>query len=658
MDKKYKPLYLGSAYYPEDWDVSEMPKDIAKMKEMGMNVARMAEFAWAKMEPEEGKFDFKWLHDAVDMLAANGIKSILGTPSATPPRWLSVMYPDVFYIESDGNPRSHGGRRDCCSNNPHYRYYSARIAEEMAKEFGNDENVIGWQIDNEIYSWTGCFCPECLRKFQLRLKEKYKTIENLNKEWELNCWSQKYDSFNDIPSPRGTWHNPNLCFEWYCFHNESHIDFLKMQADILRKYTKAPIGTDCMPLNGLDYEKVAAFSDVIQFNHYNTRDNLWVTNFWFDFLRTLKDKPFWNTETATCWNGSTDIGQSIKPEGFCRVNSFMPVALGGEANLYWLWRTHRAGHELVHGGVLYPNGRPYHIANEVKDTAEILKKATEFIRETKVDTKVALHFTSKNWNMLYSQALVAGFKYIERLQSDMYKPLIKAGVRPDVIGAKADLSKYEVIFSPFMMTLEDGNLPENIKSFVENGGTWVAGPMTDIRNWCGANYNPTAYGMLEDITDAYRLYQIPDTEGIIKAKWADGEEFTGNRIYDVYEESDGALASITAGHSALINKPILVKKSYGKGTVYLLGTIPGEKDMIKLIKMVLKEKNIEPMEFEGGVTAVKRTGENKNGIILIENAAESASFTPEKKMKDILSGEIYEGKISLTPYQILILEEI
>ena len=457
---------------------------------------------------------------------------------------------------------------------------------------------------------------------------------------------------------RRTWHNPNLCFEWYCFHNESHIDFLKMQADILRKYTKAPIGSDCMPLNGLDYEKIAEFSDVIQYNHYNTKENLWVTNFWFDYLRNLKDRPFWNTETATCWNGGTALHQSIKPEGFCRVNSFMPVALGGEANLYWLWRTHQAGHELVHGGVLYSNGRPYHVINEVMDTTEILKKSTEFIRETKVDTKVALHFTSKNWNMFLSQALTDGFKYIDHLTEDAYKPLVKAGVRPDVIGAKADLSKYDVVFSPFMMTLEDGNLPENIKSFVENGGTWVAGPMTDIRTWCGTNYTKSAYGILEEITDAYRLYQIPDFDNIIKAKWADGEEFTGTSLYDVYEETEGTLASITAGHSALINKPILVKKSYGKGTVYLLGTIPGEKDMIKLIKMVLKEKNIKPMEFEGGVTAVKRIGENKNGIILIENAAEKASFTLEKKMKDILSGEIYEGKISLTPYQILVLEEI
>ena len=182
--------------------------------------------------------------------------------------------------------------------------------------------------------------------------------------------------------------------------------------------------------------------------------------------------------------------------------------------------------------------------------------------------------------------------------------------------------------------------------------------MTDIKNFCGANYNPSAYGMLEDITDAYKLYQIPDYDGIIKCKWADGEDFTGKLVYEIFEETDGTLASVSDCHSALINKPIILKKPCGKGQVILLGTIPSEKDMIKLIKLALETKNIKPMEFEGGVTAVKRTGENKRGLILIENAAENAKFTLEKKMKDILSNEIYEGVINLKPYDILVLEEI
>ena len=120
------------------------------------------------------------------------------------------------------------------------------------------------------------------------------------------------------------------------------------QAAILRRYTKAPIGTDMMPTNAMGYEEMCGPLDVVMFNHYNSPSNLGDAAFWFDFLRTLKDRPFWNTETATTWNGSVAVGQVLKPEGYCRVNSWLPVAFGGESNMYWLWRQHWAGHELVH----------------------------------------------------------------------------------------------------------------------------------------------------------------------------------------------------------------------------------------------------------------------------------------------------------------------
>ena len=167
---KYNPPYLGAAYYPEDWPESEMAYDIKMMKEAGITVARIGEFAWKKMEPLPGQYDFTWLHRVVDALAKNGIATVMGTPTATPPKWLSNLYPDVMSVNAQGIPASHGGRRHCCSNNAHYRDYSARIVEAMAKEFGNDENIIGWQIDNEIYSWDGCCCPSCLGVFREYLR--------------------------------------------------------------------------------------------------------------------------------------------------------------------------------------------------------------------------------------------------------------------------------------------------------------------------------------------------------------------------------------------------------------------------------------------------------------------------------------------------------
>ena len=237
-----------------------------------------------------------------------------------------------------------------CSNNPDYKAYSARIVEKMAQEFASDPFVIGWQIDNEIYTHDkGCFCKHCISKFHDALRQKYGSIKALNDAWNLNLFSQAYDSFDEIPAPRDAWHNPHLLQEWYNVQNDSHVEFVHIQADILHKYTNVLIGTDTMPVNGMDYRKLNSKLDVVQFNHYNEPDNLYKVMLWFDYLRTMRPHPFWNTETSTCWNGSVSITQSIKPDGFCRVNSYLPLAMGGEANMYWIWRTHWAGHELMHG---------------------------------------------------------------------------------------------------------------------------------------------------------------------------------------------------------------------------------------------------------------------------------------------------------------------
>lgn len=320
-----QPPYLGAAYYPEDWPEEEMDYDISMMKKAGITVARIGEFAWHKMEPEPGTYDFAWLHKIVDTLGEAGIAVVMGTPTATPPRWLIKLYPDVVTQNADGVKTNHGGRRHCCSNNPEYRKYSAAIVEQMAKEFGDDPTIIGWQIDNEIYaSGDGCFCPHCQKAFHEKLEQKYGTIDHLNRSWNLNLFSQWYDAFEEIPAPCHAWHNPHLMLEWRIKQNESHVDFVRMQAEILHAYVHVPVGTDTMPFNGMDYRDMTEALDIVQFNHYNVPDNLYCSALWFDYLRTLKEHPFWNTETATCWNGSTAIGQSIKPEGYNRVNSWMP----------------------------------------------------------------------------------------------------------------------------------------------------------------------------------------------------------------------------------------------------------------------------------------------------------------------------------------------
>ena len=658
MNASFKPPYLGVAYYPEDWDESLQDYDIAMMKQAGINVARIGEFAWSSMEPRPGEYRFDWLHRVVDKLAAAGIAVVLGTPTATPPRWLLNLYPDVTTEGADGRKTSHGGRRHCCSNNAHYRAYSARIVEKMAQEFGRDPAVIGWQIDNEIYAFgDGCFCINCMGKFHEYLREKYGTIDNLNAAWNLSLWSQAYAGFEEIPAPRDGWHNPHLKQEWLVRQNVSHVEFVHMEADILRKYTSAPIGTDTMPFNGMNYRRLNEKLDVVQFNHYHDTDNLWVAAMWFDYLRPMRPAPFWNTETQTCWNGSTEVGQSIKPEGFCRVNSFMPLALGGEANMYWLWRTHWAGHELMHGSVLDASGQPRHIFGEVQDTAAMMAKSADFLNATRVDTQVGFHYTSLNWNMMNSQRVVAGMNPARVEQ--FYKPVIDAGLRPDLIDAEESLDKYKLIFSPLMMTIEEGDLPRRIGEWVREGNVWVVGPLSDIRTSIGTRYQDRNFGMLEELTGARWLYGIPDAEKRIRSVWTGSDDaFEGDLWYDIFDEDDeNALATVTQGHSAINGKACVIHRRVGKGHVIVLGTVPGYDELRGLISMACELAGIACDTVEGQVLVSPRKGEAGEGVILVEYAGQKGAYRLAGEATDVLTGKTYTGRIELDPYDILVLKK-
>ena len=215
-----KKIYYGVAYYPEVWDFSEIDRDIERMKELNINVVRMAEFAWSEMEPEEGHYSFGWLHSIIEKLHANNIDIVLGTPTATPPAWMAEKYPQIFTLNEDGIRRQHGGRRNCSYTSPIYQEKSRLIIEKMAQEFGQKPGVIGWQTDNEFHL-SKDYSDLTKQLFHEWLEEKYGNIQNLNKKWVTGLWSQKYDKFSQVPLPRSfESHHSSLRYEWMRFSNE------------------------------------------------------------------------------------------------------------------------------------------------------------------------------------------------------------------------------------------------------------------------------------------------------------------------------------------------------------------------------------------------------------------------------------------------------
>ena len=657
-----KEILIGSNYYPEDWDESEIDSDITKMKECGFNVARIGEFAWKCDEPEEGKYDFSWLHRVVDKLHAAGIKVIMGTPTATPPHWLYKKYPDMAVLDSGGIRQSHGGRRHCCSSNPDYRRYSAKIVEELAREFGDDPAIIGWQIDNEIYPKDrACVCPYCVDNFHKYLKEKYGSVEEINKAWNLNLFSQAYDSIDDIPTPFNTWHNPHITLEWKLSQAKNHVDFVHMQAEILKKYTSMPIGTDTMPINGIDYRKMNSKLDVAQYNHYNTPSNILHSAMWIDYMRKFSKIPLWNTETQPCWNGATSQGMDLPPENYIYFNTWLPIMLGGEANIYWLWRTHWAGHELMHGAVLDSCGRYTHTNAEIRHAARDFKKAQKQLTRSAPVSDSALLFTNLNWEIQKSQQINKNLPKQEGtncLQTEFYKAMLKASMHPDVIDAKEDLSAYKLIFAPCAFSLDEGDLASRVSEWVKDGGTFIAGPLTDIRTSIGTKYKDSPYGFIEELTNAKLKYTLPHDGGMLTLENELGETVSCSTSFELYE---GAvlenIITVKNGHSALEGLPCVASVKVGEGRVILLGTFPEEKELVRILKNAAKACDARVFDASEGVLITMREGECPC-IIAASASGKDEYFGFDGCMKDVLTDTVYESKITLSPYQVAVLERL
>ena len=233
------PLLFGTDYYPDQTPEKLWEQDAEMMEAFGITNVRIAEFAWALMEPQEGKFDFAWLNRAVKILMSHNIAVILGTPSAAPPPWLTQKYPEVMIVNEHGVTLTPGTRRFTCPTNKTYRRLSLSMATEMAKTFAATAGVIGWQIDNEqtLGDFPRCYCRFCRAGFQEWLKEKYKTLEAINEAWGTVFWSQTYSDFSQIPVPlpSGSVPNPGLALDYDRYESYANVTFMEEQLALLRK---------------------------------------------------------------------------------------------------------------------------------------------------------------------------------------------------------------------------------------------------------------------------------------------------------------------------------------------------------------------------------------------------------------------------------------
>lgn len=647
-----KQIYIGAAYYPEMWDEGELDKDIERCKTFGVNTLRVGEFAWGKLEPKEGEFDFGWLLRVVDKLYKNNIFTVMCTPSATPPRWLLNKYPETRMVMHDLIRADVSSRCHTCKTSKVMREKNKIIVTEMAKAFAGHKGIIGWQIDNEIFPYThGCYCENCKTAFREYLKVKFGTVEKLNRAWGMTRWSLEYGNFEEIepPYPR-QWRHPSLSKTWHDFQCAQIKTYVDEQAEILHNYGYENVGTDMMSNNNLSYYDINENLDIVQFNHYNPAKDLPDTAFSYDFLRSVKDKPFWVVETQVGWNGSEYADCGYRPVGNCYVNTWLPIAKGAEMNLYWLFRTHPNGHELAHGALYSSAGRAYRVSEEVKQAAEDFSKCEQFLAKTKIKSKIALHYSNTAMNSFAAAPLVKDFDYRATLIKKYYAALRHHNV--DVIDTQHSLENYEVIVSPFLATVDENGLKERMTEWIKNGGTWIVGPMSGIMDENVKKYTHAPYSFLEELAGVYTKYQKPVANDVFKAQWTNDGECGISTCYDAYECNEGttSLAHYTAGEFAPLS--VITERKVGKGKVILVGSVLSHGDLLRLV-------NKTPIcEASGNVILTERTAKDGSmaGIIAVETENKGGYVVLNGKYTDLIMGKRYSNKIEIQPYGVLVLK--
>lgn len=342
----------------------------------------------------------------------------------------------------------------------------------------------------------------------------------------------------------------------------------------------------------------------------------------------------------------------------------MPVLLGGEANLYWLWRQHWGGGELMHGAVLYASGRPMHTFGEVQSVAAGFEKSSDFINGTKVRTDVAFLMSAHNDRLMEIQPIIADvpraeWEYHTRIR-EMHRQMMEHGMRPDMIGVNKPLDGYKLLVTPFAMTLELGDLSARIEQWVKEGGTWVVGPMTDIRTVDGTHYKDRETGMLERLTGAVLAQQGGNLHGKVTCAWADGEAFDAKTWLQMFDAPADAevLASVTGDFfPALTGKAIAFKKRVGQGTVIVLGTVPSDADAAKLWDIALTESGAQHFDATKNLMVAYRAGDAGEGYALLEYRGQPASVTLEDTMTDLLTGETVSGTVEVKPFGVRVLKK-
>ena len=659
---------FGVDYYPEQWPEESWERDAQLMSEAGFNVVRLAEFAWAKMEPQEGVFDFSWLDRAIGIFHKLDISVVLGTPTASPPTWLAQKNPDVLRVREDGLRVEYGARRINCPSHTLYREHSRSITSAMAEHFAENSAVIGWQTDNEF--GDRCYCDICRKEFQTWLQQRYVTLDELNSRWGTVFWSQTYSDWCQIRLPlstSGSPPNPSLALDFRRFVSDSYVSFQQEQIDILRSTCPEHFITHNLMgfgYNGLDYFDVAKPLDFVSWDNYPL-------GFWHqleitpaspalshDTMRGLKNKNFWVMEQQAGPSGWQTLSSTPRP-GILRLWAYQSIAHGADGVVFFRWRTARFGAEQYWHGLLEHNGRAGRRYDEVKQMGAELKRVGNQVFGTETKSRVAIIQSYDVRFAFQVQGNSTEFDYEKHL-AQVYGALWKHNISVDVISPTAALSEYDLVIAPALHVLTE-EIAANLREYVRGGGTLVVTPRTGVKDIDNVVVNQPLPGLISDVFGIIVEEYDALTTDLPQSITFDVDELTGQTL-PVHSWCDillpqGAQVIARYAQDYYAGKPAVTRHQFGQGAAIYLGVFGNDTFYKSFFGWLLKQKNIQSdIEAPVGVGVSKRVQGDHSIYFILNFTTSLQSIKLPSAYRNLLDNTIASGTIQVGAKGVLILE--
>ena len=679
INPKFPHFLHGGDYNPDQWPEEIWQEDMRLMKLAHCNTMSVGIFAWTRLEPREGEFDFGWLDTIMDMLAENGGHAVLATPSGARPAWMSQKYPEVLRVTDRRERNLHGIRHNHCFTSPVYREKTGIINRKLAERYKDHPALLVWHISNEYGG--DCHCDLCQEAFRTWLRERYHdNLDELNQAWWTAFWSHTFTDWSQVesPGPRGEYLVHGLNLDWKRFVTHQTIDFFKHEIKPIREITPSvPITTNFMgTYTGMNYFEFAKEVDVVSWDNYphwhcEEDDSLLASRISFvhDQNRCLKDgRPFMLMESVPSVTNWQSVAKLKRP-GMHMLSSIQAVAHGSDTVQYFQWRKSRGASEKFHGAVVDHVGtEDTRVFRDVADVGETLEKLDGLIGMTSRPDVAIMYDWENRWAIDNMQGLGHDQRQYLETCVEHYRQFWRMGVPVDVIDQTCDFSRYRLLVAPMLYMLRPG-CAEKIRAFVEAGGTVVMTYWSGIVDehdlcflggWPGEGLREV-FGIRDEETDG--LAKRDRNQIVIKGTSEIG--LTGKyEVHDycalIHAESAEVLAEY--GRDFYAGRPALTCNRYGKGRAYYIAARTEESFLHDLYEDLIRDLNIKPVltvDLPRGVTVQCRTDGKRECIFIMNFSAENAMVVlGAGTFRDLLNGTTYSGNVSMRGYDVLIVERV